>query len=41
MVDPMLAREYSPDAARFPALVQPKLDGVRMLVSIDAEGIVL
>jgi DNA ligase-1 len=37
-VSPMLAKAYAPDAARFPALVQPKLDGVRMLVSVDAEG---
>lgn len=35
---PMLAKAYTPEAARFPALVQPKLDGVRMLVSVDAEG---
>lgn len=37
---PMLAREYDPDAppAFLPALVQPKLDGVRMLARLDAKG---
>lgn len=31
----MLARDYAAAKARFPALIQPKLDGVRMLVTRD------
>ena len=32
MIKPMLAHKFSPDKAVFPALLQPKLDGVQMCI---------
>lgn len=38
MPKPMLAKEYDPAKARFPCLLQPKLDGVRLLVRRGGDG---
>ena len=32
MIKPMLAHMYNPDKAKWPAYIQPKLDGVRCLI---------
>ena len=33
MIKPMLAHMYNPDKAIFPAYIQPKLDGVRCIIT--------
>ena len=33
MIKPMLAHKYNPDKAIFPAYIQPKLDGVRCIIT--------
>jgi len=35
MIKPMLAHKFNPDKAVFPALLQPKLDGVRCVFTKD------
>jgi len=35
MIKPMLAHKFDPDKAVFPALLQPKLDGVRCVFTKD------
>ena len=35
MTKPMLAHMYNPDKAIFPAYIQPKLDGVRCIITKD------
>lgn len=39
-VSPMLAKEYSKDGKKikYPAMIQPKLDGVRCLSSLNSDG---
>jgi len=35
MIKPMLAHMYNPDKAKWPAYIQPKLDGVRCIITKD------
>jgi len=35
MIKPMLAHMYNPDKAKWPAYIQPKLDGVRCVITKD------
>ena len=35
MIKPMLAHKYNPDKAIFPCYIQPKLDGVRCIITKD------
>ena len=35
MIKPMLAHKYDADKAIFPAYIQPKLDGVRCIITKD------
>ena len=35
MINPMLAHMYDPDKAKWPAYIQPKLDGVRCIITKD------
>jgi len=38
---PMLAQKYDPHKVKFPALISPKLDGIRCLVEFGAGGVKL
>ena len=35
MIKPMLAHKYNPDKAKWPAYIQPKLDGVRCIIRYE------
>ncbi|MCF1193552.1 hypothetical protein LRR18_18355, partial [Mangrovimonas sp. AS39] len=38
---PMLAKDFNPKKVKYPAYVQPKMDGVRALASWDGDRVIL